>query len=187
MSTAQGLPSTRATASMTSATLASVDNDRAGNAAEIPAAMPLPSSSSAISGVQYGFVNTALNHTPVRGHRRFPYPCAWRRVPAQYDQCAPAMSRALQTVPLIRMEPPYTIGHPFHTQTSAALPIGSGKNLFLSKGSCRRNPTHYREMMNPPSMKITCPFTKSAAGERGRPPPKPLRTACPSVSPGYGA
>ena len=29
-------------------------------AAEIPAAMPLPSSSSAISGVQYGFVNTAL-------------------------------------------------------------------------------------------------------------------------------
>lgn len=76
-----------------------------------------------------------------------------------------AMSRALQTVPLIRMEPPYTIGHPFHTQTSAALPIGSGKNLFLGKGSCRRNPTHYREMMNPPSMKITWPFTKSAAGE----------------------
>ncbi len=72
-------------------------------------------------------------------------------------------NRALQTVPLIRMEPPYTIGHPFHTQTSAALPIGSGKNLF-GKGSCRRNPTHYREMMNPPSMKITCPFTKSAAG-----------------------
>ena len=29
-------------------------------AAEIPAAMPLPSSSSATNGVQYGFVNTAL-------------------------------------------------------------------------------------------------------------------------------
>ena len=60
MSTAQGLPSTRATASMTSATLASVDNEPSGNAAEIPAAMPLPSSSSATNGVQYGFVNTAL-------------------------------------------------------------------------------------------------------------------------------
>lgn len=76
-----------------------------------------------------------------------------------------AVPRALQTVPLIHMEPPYTIGRSFHIQTSAALPVGSGKNLFPGKGSYRRDPTYYKEMMNPPSMKITCPSTKSAAGE----------------------
>ena len=52
MSTAQGFPPTRSTASMTSATLASVDSEPSGNAAETPAATPLPSSSSATSGVQ---------------------------------------------------------------------------------------------------------------------------------------
>lgn len=79
-----------------------------------------------------------------------------------------AMLRALQTVPLIHMEPPYTTGRSFHTQASAALPIGSGKNLSPGKGSYCRNPTHYREMMNLSSMKTTCPFMKSVAGEARR-------------------